>query len=46
VDFEMPDTSRAAEGQIQDIGKIIQVKHFFGLSKSWHIYLKPNQIFL
>ena len=25
VDFTMPDTNRAAEGNIQDVGRIIQV---------------------
>ena len=26
VDFQMPDTNRAAEGNIQDVGRIIQVQ--------------------
>ena len=26
LDFSMPDTNRAAEGNIQDVGRIIQVR--------------------
>ncbi len=29
VDFPMPDTNRAAEGNIQDVGRFIQVSYFF-----------------
>ena len=35
VDFSMPDTNRAAEGNIQDVGRIIQVRGSVRIIRHW-----------